>query len=144
VAYCVRADIEAIYGKIEVTKWADLDNDGDTASITVRITNAIARADAQIDDTLRDGPYTVPFTTVPQTIADLSAYLAGVLLYEARGTRDFDPETNLPQHRLHWQRRHVADQLAAIRGASLKLDVAATVLTDVRAPQAVEIEDDYE
>lgn len=144
MAYSVRADIETVYGKIEVAKWADLDGDGVADDIASRITNAITRADAQIDDTLRGGPYTVPFTTVPQIIADISAKLAGVLLYEPRGVRDFDPDTDRPQHRLHWQRRSVENDLQSIKNGRMRLSVAATVHTDVSYPQAVTVEDDYE
>ena len=51
--YCVRADVEAVYGTGNVAKWADLNNNGSAGEITARIAWAITAASNEIDDMLR-------------------------------------------------------------------------------------------
>ncbi len=124
MAYSIRADIEAIFGVDNVTKWGDLNNNENAGEITARITAAIVRADDDIDNALRGGQYkTLPFTSVPETIKQLSATLSGVHLYEARGVTDFNVESGQPQHQLHWQRKRVETDLKKIRSGQIRLDV---------------------
>lgn len=122
MAYCKRADIEAIFGTVEVKKWADKDEDGVVADITARITEAIAFADDKIDTELRGGPFAIPFTTVFPAIKRLSAVLAGVWLYEIRGIQDFDQETGQAQHRLSWHKTDAARQIKLIRSGVVRLE----------------------
>lgn len=143
MAYSERADIELKYGRDELAVWADPNGDGVTADVAAAITNAISLADNRIDDALRGGPYEVPFSPIPSTIVELSAMLAGVLLYEGRGVKDFDPETGQPQHRLHWQRTEVRQRLAGIKSGAIRLDVATGDRTSVSHPSVVNIADDF-
>jgi len=134
--YCDGEDVIQCYGERNVEAWADLDNDGDETKISNRIAQAIVSATAHIDDTMRDSIYEIPFTTgdsddtVPRTIADLCAMLAGVWLYESRGVVDFDPNTGQQVHRLSWQRRRCQDTLEGLHRGALRLDA---VLTDEAA-----------
>lgn len=141
MAYCVRADIETLFGVNNVTSWADLDNDQVAATITARITAAITTADDFIDSYLRDGPYDLPLAndadTVPILIRDVSARLAGANLYSARGVLDYN-EQGEPEDRLQWHREQAMDNLQRIKKRTLNLDVAAkavqrTVPTVVKA-----------
>lgn len=121
-SYCARADVEQIHGVSNVEKWADLDNDGDAAKITARITAMIGYASEELDDRLRDGPYDVPFSSGLTTITYLSALLAGVLLYEARGVQDFESETGTPYHRLQWHRSRVDQMVNQILSGQRQLN----------------------
>ena len=99
--YSTRADVELIYGRDNVSKWADVNNNGDLKEITARVTFSIKSADDFIEDALRSGPYVVPLvfiapaTALSQTIINLSAMKAGFVLYSSRGIVDAaDSEKN--------------------------------------------------
>ncbi len=131
MSYCVRADIETLFGVNNVASWADLDNDQDTDNITARITAAITTADDYIDSFLRDGPYDLPLAddadAVPVLVRDISVRLAGTNLYSARGTLDYD-EQGKPEDRLQWHREQAVDNLQLIKDRVLNLDVAAKAI----------------
>lgn len=135
MAYIVRADIEAIFGVSNIDVWADLNNNDNAGEITARITAAITRAEAMVDDRLRGGPYTVPFTgTIPETIKDVTARLAGVWLYESRRIEDAEDDEvgRAPYH------QKVAEKtLSDIAAGKIRLDVATRTLY----PQIVEDSD---
>jgi len=135
-AYCVRADIEQMFGPVNVTKWADLDNDRDADKIAARIAAMIDDASNEIDDRLRGGSYEIPFGTAPKTVQLLAARLAGVLLYEARGVEDFESETGKPYHRLQWHRDRVDRVLSQIRSGARRL-LAETIAYHNEAPMPV-------
>ncbi len=130
-AYCARADIEQIFGTSNVEKWADLDDDADATKITARITAMIAEASEDIDDQLRGGRYELPFPSGTMTITTLAARLAGVLLYEARGVRDFESETGTPYHRLQWHRNRVEQVIKEIQSGQRILNAQRTEQSDV-------------
>lgn len=135
MAYIVRADIEDVFGVDNVKTWADLDNSGNLTDIAARITVAITKADALIDDMLRGGMYTIPFTgTIPETIKDISAKLAGVWLYEARGTSDVSESSGEPVHRLTWARDSAMSNVRKILAGVIRLDLT----TRITYPQIVE------
>ena len=124
--YSVRSNVESVYGVNNVFKWADLDSDENAGSITARITRAIVVADDMIDNVLRVAHYTIPIAnaagTVPVTIVELSAVMAGLWLYEARGSQDFDQDTGVPFHRLAWRERWAKETLKQIERQEFKLD----------------------
>lgn len=132
MAYCLRIDIENRFGKVNVKRWADLDNNDVESEIETRITAAITYAQSLIDDTLRNGPYAIPFSEpVIETIKQIAADLAGVWLYESRGVEDFDPETNKPQHKLHFQRANARKTLKMLLTGAMRLNLTVTSLTPV-------------
>jgi phage gp36-like protein len=126
MSYAARTDVEQVFGPINVAKWADLDNDEDAAKIAARIVTALAWADAEIDDRLRGGVYSLPLQgttgSLPATIVDLAANLAGVWLYEARGVQDFAEDTGIPFHRLSYSRKRCESALTSIRNGSRLID----------------------
>jgi len=123
MAYAARSDIESEFGVNEVAKWADLDNDGNTTSITNRITARLADAEDAVDNALRGGAYTVPFATVPTTITRATAILAGVMLFESRGhATDDQDDMNFPRHRLAQLEAYARRVLACIRAGITTLD----------------------
>ena len=123
MAYCIRSDVESAYGPNNVATWADLNNNGEASEITARIAWAIDRASNELNDRLRGGIYNIPFGSAPMTIRDLTAELAGVLLYESRGVTDFNPDTGAPYHKLQWHREHVKETIQDIRAGIIRLNV---------------------
>ena len=137
-AYCTRTDIENLYGTANVSKWADRENNQDTGQITARITLAIGIVSSFIDAYLRD-IYDTPFATTPDVVKNIAVLLAGVELYEGRGVEDFNPETNLPFHKLAWHRSRAMRDLQYLKSGVLKLDfspAATTVPTVIATPDA--------
>ncbi len=126
MGYCTRAQIEARWEEGNVTNWADLANDQDSAVITARIASVIEDITEEIDDRLRGGPHTVPFTTVPTMIRRLAVTLCGVELYEPRGTKEIDPSTGEAFHRLTPEKDKALADLSAIRDGSIRLDLDST------------------
>lgn len=124
-AYCARSDVEGIFGTDNVTKWADVDEDENAATITARITTAIGVATNDVDVRLRGGPYTIPFSEVDLLVRDVTARLAGVWLYESRGIEDFNPQTGQAIHLLSWHRSHAYKTLKEIKTQKLRLGIDA-------------------
>lgn len=124
--YSIRSDVETAFGTTNVELWATLDDGDDAAAITARITEAIVAADASIDDIGRLTAYKVPFEApngeTPTTIKKLSAKIAGLELYEPRGSEDFNPKTGMPYHRLSFIATRARRLLEAIRTGQVKLD----------------------
>jgi phage gp36-like protein len=124
MAYSAAADLYQVFGTTNVETWADLDND-DTG-VAARITEAITVADAKIDAILRGCHLRIPVVTeggaTPVLITDLSAKLAGIWLYEARGSKDFNPKTQRPYHRYAFMKAEARRTLEEIRGGHLRLD----------------------
>lgn len=94
MAYCTRADIEAVYGRDNVTLWSTFDGVSSRAIIDGRITAAIAAAQDEIDARLRGGLIAVPFTTVPTIIKSITAKLAGHELHQTRQNVDAAVDDN--------------------------------------------------
>ena len=93
--YSDRQDLYNIYGTHNVNKWADLNNDEVEPDIINRINWSITQADAEINSRLLDSPWTIPFTApFDPIITDISARLAGVMLYESRGITDARDENH--------------------------------------------------
>lgn len=84
MAYATRTDIEKIYGKIAVARWADLDQDNDESFINDRIAYALSTAENYLNDRLRHSKYSIPFLSIPHTVNFLTALLAGIELYDSR------------------------------------------------------------
>lgn len=122
-AYCTRSDVEGVFGTGNVTKWADVEEDGDAATIAARITTGIGVATNDVDVRLRGGPYTIPFSEVDLLVRDITARLVGVWLYENRGIEDFNPETGQAIHLLSWHRSHAYKTLKEIKSRMVRLDI---------------------
>jgi len=125
--YCEQADIEDLFGAVNVAKWADLDNDIDATKIAARVARGIAVASAKVDDHLRGGPYALPITGDSTTLVNLAAMLAGVWLYESRGVQDYSPDGGFPVHRLRWFSEQADTTIKMLRAGTLRLDVPLAV-----------------
>lgn len=117
--YCEKSDIEDVFGITNVAKWADLDGEGDSEAIEGRIDKACAVASSYVDSALRDSVYALPLADaedeIPLEIVDVAANLAGVWLYENRGTQDVNNETGKGEHRLSFNRKRAEQTLREIR-----------------------------
>jgi hypothetical protein len=135
--YCDREDIELIYGASNVAKWADLENNEDSAEITAKIQWACDTATSRMDDRLRDGPYAVPFEEpYPQQIVEQTARLAGVLLYDARGIVDQGGDGE-PIHQLAPHRRMVQAFIMDVLSGRIKFSSVEHVID---YPQALHLD----
>ena len=123
--YCIRADVEQIYGATNVANFADLDRDGSSVKIAARITAAIVTASAIVDDYGRATNYRIPYTTdagaVPTTIIDVTARLTGLLLYEPLGADGFSPDGKA-NHKYYYQREMLNQFWADIHAGRRILD----------------------
>ncbi len=121
-AYCTQSEIESYFGRDNVRKWGDLNNNKVTAEIEARIVEAINRATEEIDARLLGGPYTIPleFDTMPRPIVKAAVQLAGDDLYTPRGAQDFD-EDGQPLHRLRGERRDALKTLQQVRAGVIRL-----------------------
>ncbi len=126
MAYSAEADIKQVFGTTNVDKWSDLDDDANAANMAARIAVAVLVADDEIDDSARSQHYRRPLAnaagSTPRTIINLAATIAGLWLYEARGSQDFHPQTGVPNHRLAWKSKWVQRTLNEIRTGIRKID----------------------
>ena len=121
VYYANRSDIELLYGTSNVTKWADVDNNGVLDDITNRICWALQNATADIDSRLLGGPYKIKFATpYPIIIITLCARLAGIMLYDSRGITDFSEE-GLPKHQLFYHKEMVNTTMNGILSRKIRI-----------------------
>ena len=135
MAYCVRADVEVIYGKDNVNKWGDINNTGELDEVTSRVSWAIDNADVYIDGKLKGGPYKLPFTSTPALIKDLSARLAGHFLFQ---TRILDDEVPSEVSIAEQHKRYVDQVLREIVSGVMKLlDSGVTIAVEI--PEAVPV-----
>ena len=122
MTYSTNADIDSIFGPVNVNKWADLDNEGNNELINARKVWARELAEDWINTRLKDGPYTIPLTgdsgTFDKVIVDLEARMAGVFLYDARRIIDTDPEET---DEVNVHRKMVESTISQIQGGRLRL-----------------------
>ena len=134
--YCVRNDLEQLYGVENIKRWADLDNTEDVTAIESRVTYACEEAYVEINSSLRTTRYKIPFETpFSRELVTLSSMFAGLWLYEARGAVDLDEMGN-KVHRYAHMRQQFYKRLKAIARGSRVIEGAALVSTN-SAPAVV-------
>ena len=105
MAYCKRIDIENIFGKRNVARWADLDNDESETLIASRIEWASDFATEYVNSRLLYGPYAVPFDTpYPLMIVNLTAMFAGIQLYDGRQVVSAEDKDQVSRQRKDFDR----------------------------------------
>lgn len=135
--YCVRKDIENIFGAVNIQKWADIDNDGDVQKIDAKINWALQLSYDYVNSKLAGGPYIIPLAGKYPTIITCQAKLAAVEIYEARGLTNFD-EQGKPIHQLQNAKDWADNVMSQIRAGILRLanalpqDIGGTIV-----PQAI-------
>lgn len=99
MAYATRADIEAIFGRENVAKWSQLDNEQSVAD-EARVTSALAWAEGYINARFRRSRFVVPLSGGDTSIVETwCARLAAWWLYRGRGFRDTEVDDMLQEHR---------------------------------------------
>jgi phage gp36-like protein len=95
--YAAQSDVEAQFGIDNVRVWSQLDN-AQTAADVSRIQQALDYADAKIISTFANfGNYVTPLAPIGTDAALVTrwaAVIAGAWLYQSRGLRDNDPQTD--------------------------------------------------
>jgi len=137
-AYADEDDMNDIFGSCNVQKWADLDNDQDTAKITARINRALLATASMINSRLSSCGFTIPLVAEdgaenPYILVDLNASLAGIWLYEHRGIDDFDPKTGRTVHRLIYLKEQA---MATLEGMCSGIYDIGAVRSSSAAPEA--------
>lgn len=94
-------ELEQMFGRTNVQTWADLENEGDTEEIALRIQWAVNEATAEAR-TLLLGSVALEGCSSDSMLRMATTRLAGVLLYESRGVKDTADEEG--RHRLKWHR----------------------------------------
>lgn len=100
--YANELDVYSVYGRTNVDKWADLDNDENPVAILARVISSIELATEIVNNELQSSRYAFPLhgnATPPKSIVDATAKIAGALLYEGRGIEDTKKKTNPVENR---------------------------------------------
>lgn len=131
--YADRDRMNLVFGKSNIDQWSDADNTNQDAHRVARIAWALQRATDYIDEKLRRTHYIVPFSTIPNSIVDLTATYAGYFLYVfPRGMVDIDDP-------ILAFKQDADDQLARILSGQLILD---SVIVGNNSPDVVNFSDD--
>ena len=138
--YAGREDVEHIFGKSNVEKWADLNNEEDPIEVAERVAWALNLAESAVNSRLRQGPYSIPFDAtsssgsgdngVPLEITDTTARQAGIYLYDGRRISD-DPDDDSDELSIH--RRTVDRTIKGILGGLIVLDATRQAVDYPRA-----------
>jgi hypothetical protein len=101
MSVATRGNVDRIFGKANVEKWADLNNTRNPKELELRYSWALELADAEVYSRLRDGPYAVPFTApYDPVVVDLAARVAGLLMFDGRrvSSKDDDDDGDMGPH----------------------------------------------
>jgi len=127
-----------VYGRINISQWADLDNDQDSEVIEDRVNYFIEQAGIMIDSLLDSSAYSVPFIDpYPDQIVYLTALKAGILLYDGRRVVNDETENQVSAQEKQFQSiigRILADTYSLL-GVSRK---------STKPPKVVKYEDESE
>jgi len=119
MAYCTESELFKAVPEDNIIQLTDDENTGNINSD--RVTEAILKADAIIDSYLR-AQYTVPLTTVPELINNISVDLAVYFLYKRRRETEIDDGIRL----------RYTDAIALLKdinSGKLKLDITDAFAT---------------
>lgn len=121
--YCERQQLSRVYGNLNIDRWADINNNGDSGEIAERITYFLEQATAYIDGRLADSAYTFPITgeNVPTVISHATALYAGIKLYEGRRVVQDETDTQTSA-----QEKEFEDIIKRILSDTLKLPLQRT------------------
>ena len=127
--YCVRSDIENIFGIPNIIKWAilsgkDPESNAGLAEINSRINWAINWATVDFENSMRQGRYTLPITGAGASIwaTEVVATLAGLRLYGHLRPTQRGPDGNAIPHPYADQLTYVTLQLDYARSGKIRLD----------------------
>lgn len=134
LAWTSRKEIERVYGVESVKQWADLDGDQDLTKIDRVIQDTIRDATDDARDRLLCAPCGT-ITSAPRVLRRNVSMLAGVMLYDARGTVDAVDEEG--RNRLSHNRKLVEKFFKQVLAGQRLLGSSGTVTY----PSYVEVDD---
>ena len=125
--YSMTQDVYDIYGKANIWRWSDPDNNGDQVVVTDRINWANRMAEAYVNGRLARGRYTIPFCkpAVPMVII-LAASYAGLYLYDTRRVVSADADNRVSAQKKNadmWIKQIVGGQLKLVDDCGVELTV---------------------
>lgn len=89
---CQVTDVYGVYGRNNIDKWTDLNNDKDENAIKAKILSKIELCTERFYNRVRMCQYAIPFTgDAPLSVVDVVAKMVGIELYRGRGITDFVP-----------------------------------------------------
>lgn len=121
-SYCVRSDLENIFGATNIAKWADINNDGDVQTIDARINWAMMVTYHYMNSKLEGCIYRIPFSGQYPIITYCNAGLAAVKLYESRGITNYNEASGKPEHQLENIRTECNNFIGQIRAGILRIN----------------------
>lgn len=113
--YISASDIDDVFGTENVTRWSALDGSG--TRDTDRISTAISWAEATVEARFRGTAYDLPLPSSP-LVTRWCAVVAGLWLYESRGTGDAEREARFAD-----LRDEVEREMALAAAGALPLDI---------------------
>lgn len=125
-AYAIRDDLELMWGKQNVRKWASIDNDNSDLTIAHRIAWALELASRKLDGMLGGRGYIIPFEPLEEDgdldpeIIEMTCRLAALLLYDPRGVTDSESENG--EHKLSGQADVVNKWAHRVRSGRITLN----------------------
>lgn len=131
--YCVRKDIELVYGEQTIFDWADINGNCDPGPVLERINWAIARAATRINSRLRTRFTCVPFDPVPEEIKEIAADLAGYYLWHARMLDKTDKTKDNYSHMHDGAEGRINEIVSGVTALEVEVDCVNT-----NAPTVVE------
>lgn len=136
--YCERRQLNLVYGKLNIDRWADLDNSQDSGEIEERVNYAITQAEAYINGRLGSSPYTFPITleAVPTIISHITAIKAGLILYDGRRVVADETESQVSA-----QQQEFEDYINRILSDTLKLPL---IRLSTKPPKVVTAPEEFE
>ena len=130
--YIEQSDIEDVFGTANIARWSNLDN-LTTAVNATRVAKAIAYAGGFVEDQFRGSDYAVPFVgTLPAQMEGWMARLAGIWLYQNRGTTDEGPEDRMTS-----MKQDVLDEISTCLRGSFRLNLGINQTDSPTAPVIV-------
>jgi hypothetical protein len=119
-----KRDVEYIFGKANVARWSNPDNEEDYSEGEDRIDQANKYAESEFLGRMLEGPYSIDDirTIKPSMCVTICASLAGSWLYDTRRVVDASPESD----EIGAQRKNANRWIQEIMSGKLKLYDPAT------------------
>ena len=96
-----RSELDNLFGRSNITTWADLENEEDATQIRQRVRWAVDEATAEARERLSTLVNMESLTVAPRSLRLTVTRLAGVLLYESRGIKDSAEEDGKNRLQVH-------------------------------------------
>lgn len=110
-------ELNNVFGSGNIQAWADIDNDGNTTTISNRIAYALQLATAEVSAKLRLSPYVVADALDHVLVEHAVCQRAADYLYSPRAVSDEDPSKDL----MAWHRKEYEKFFKSLAAGQLDL-----------------------